>query len=270
MGARDRSGAPSSSTKYKQLATLFASSVAKGSGCPGTFIELGESFKFSGKPEAALKPFRVLHAMLRGVDNPGQQPEETNVTTNRMDCYADTRILEVNEFPKQVFKRRGNYISLHKLAHDVEQLEYLTDKFNNTGVLNALTEFKSLATNTASILAAKGIDINKPGDDREMKLQEPWVSRLAPHTDRALHIVSAPALAGPAVTPCNVSKRSELEEQYSDTGVVYTDNFLTPQALASLREFCLDSTMWYDMKNVSTIISGAVHAMTGSVICRDT
>ena len=49
MGARDRSGAPSSSAKYKQLAALFGSSVAKGSGCPGTFIELGESFKFSGK-----------------------------------------------------------------------------------------------------------------------------------------------------------------------------------------------------------------------------
>ena len=43
----------------------------------------------------------------------------------------------------------------------------------------------------------------------------------------------------------------ELEAAYtaSGPGIIHVDNLLTPRAVADLRRFCLESTIWYDFKH---------------------
>ena len=42
-----------------------------------------------------------------------------------------------------------------------------------------------------------------------------------------------------------------IEQEYlgMDPGIVYVDNFLTPEALESVRRLCLESTTFYDVRS---------------------
>src|SRR5262249_42605945 len=70
--------------------------------------------------------------------------------------------------------------------------------------------------------------------------QQAWLGARA----GAFHIADAQRLAGPAVNPVN--KVAEITEQWRTARpqLVVIDDLLTPEALESLRRFCLDSTVW--------------------------
>ena len=76
-------------------------------------------------------------------------------------------------------------------------------------------------------------------------LPQPTLDRLAPTYNRLLHLAEAPALPGPAVNPALDRAAIEANYKANGPGLTHLDGFLTTEALASLRRFCLDSTIWF-------------------------
>lgn len=74
------------------------------------------------------------------------------------------------------------------------------------------------------------------------------LERIAPTYNRALHVTKAPMLDGPAVNPEFDGEALETLYQDNGPGFICFDDFLTTEALESLRRFCLESTIWFHFR----------------------
>jgi hypothetical protein len=63
--------------------------------------------------------------------------------------------------------------------------------------------------------------------------------------NRLWHVVEAPEIPSGAVSRLD---RTVIEADYAarEPGITWVDDLLTPEALASLRRFCLESSIWFD------------------------
>ncbi len=71
---------------------------------------------------------------------------------------------------------------------------------------------------------------------------------LAPTYNRLIHLTEAPAIAGAAVNPALDRAAIEADYERNDPGFTHVDSFLTAEALAGLRRFCLESTIWCEFR----------------------
>lgn len=123
--------------------------------------------------------------------------------------------------------------SIAKLRHDAEQLRYL----RREGILGdevsaVIEQYQGLMDQ----LAARGPEARQPLDSDQTRAIRYAYNRL-------LHVRPTPrvrqALSGRW-------DAAAVERQYIDCppGVVYVDDFLSPEALDGVRRFCLESTVW--------------------------
>ena len=129
--------------------------------------------------------------------------------------------------------------SAGKLRHDIEQIEYLLAR----GAIGAeygrvLAEYRAVAA--ALPTPAAGTHI--------VDLPAPLRDRMAGTYNRLWHKYEPRALAGGALNPS--LDRSAIEADYirNQPGITHVDAFLRPEALAELRRFCLESTVWFQFK----------------------
>lgn len=144
--------------------------------------------------------------------------------------YPPRRDRSAPPFP---VRRPALFLTVPKLRHDIEQFIYLQSR----GVLG--DEFTPIIKNyesTIDRLTSSGIDTRVPLDDA--------AQRSIGHVyNRIVHVRHAPrltqALSGTWST-------AAVESQYLDNppGVVVVDDFLSSEALESVRLFCLESTVW--------------------------
>jgi len=127
--------------------------------------------------------------------------------------------------------------SRSKIRHDVEQIRYLIAR----GILAAKFE------ETAAALERAAIEL-EPQFAREgaVALPRHVQDEVGDAYNRLLHFVDAPALPGPAVNPRLDRRAVEADYARNAPGITYVDDFLTAEALAELRRFCLESTIWFD------------------------
>ena len=127
-------------------------------------------------------------------------------------------------------------ISKVKIDHDIEQFEYLVDSGYEIKKFKELIKiYKTVSSEIDCVLDTDIIPISKKHSNI-----------LANSYNRPIHILEAPALAKtPIDQDLNVG---EITNNYfnHEFGLTYIDNFLTPNALKSLREFVLGSTIWFD------------------------
>jgi hypothetical protein len=73
-------------------------------------------------------------------------------------------------------------------------------------------------------------------------------ARLGSGYNRLLHVADAPALAA---GPFGAWSPAAIEDKYraASPELVVVDDFLSAEALASLRRYCLDSTVWFDFSH---------------------
>lgn len=83
------------------------------------------------------------------------------------------------------------------------------------------------------------------GPDWRRALGAKQAASLGGALERIVHLAEAPALTGPAVNP--QLDFAALEEAYlaAEVPAVWFDALLTPEALAGLRRFCQDSTIYF-------------------------
>jgi Tfp pilus assembly protein PilF len=125
--------------------------------------------------------------------------------------------------------------SRSRLKHDAEQVQYLFDR----GILDVEHAAYRDALVRLGRRAAEGSEKTS-----RMPVSPEEFQTLAPSFNRILHYAESPKLASSAVNPgLDVSA---IEARYHATRpeVMYLDGLLTEEALASLRRFCLESTIW--------------------------
>jgi tetratricopeptide (TPR) repeat protein len=125
-----------------------------------------------------------------------------------------------------------------KLLHDLEQFRYLTAR----GILGEeFFEVIERYQRVADRLAAKGVKGAAPLDDETRR-------EIGPTYGRIVHVRDAPRLSKALSSKWDPGavERAYLGEP---PGSVVVDNFLSTEALESLRLYCLESTIWSESKS---------------------
>ena len=126
-----------------------------------------------------------------------------------------------------------------KLQHDAEQ----TRRLCRDGRIDP--SFDKVADAYEQTLAALPPDA--PPDEPIVLDDREW-RRIAPAYNRPLHLPEVPAAAQGAVNPNLDTAAIERTYRESAPNLVVVDDFLTTEALERLWRFCLDATVWYQVK----------------------
>ena len=130
-------------------------------------------------------------------------------------------------------------IAPFKLQHDAEQIRRLCSE----GRVDPL--FERIADTYEQALAALPPDA--PPEEPIALSDREW-RRIAPAYNRPLHLPEAPVAAQAAVNPDLNADEIERTYRESAPNLVVVDDFLTTDALERLWHFCLDATVWYQVK----------------------
>lgn len=126
-----------------------------------------------------------------------------------------------------------------KLRHDIEQFKHLMAR----GVLPEAAR-RDVAGYEAALAA-----LPDPVDgNTSFRLSQSLKSTLAPTYNRMVHWHQAAALPGGALHPGLDSAATEGDYLANAPGHTVVDGLLKPEALESLRRFCLESTIWYSCR----------------------
>ncbi len=126
------------------------------------------------------------------------------------------------------------YTTPAKLRHDIEQYRYLLDK----KLLPAA--FDQEIAPYERVLE----EIGSTGGRTALTTQQR--SRIAGTYNKLVHLAQAPALEVSPLNPNLDIDAVETDYFANAPGITYFDDFLTPEALEALRNFCLESTIWFD------------------------
>jgi len=138
-------------------------------------------------------------------------------------------------------------ISLLKLRHDIEQIDYLKDYLKGSGG----EEFVDLKARLETVkgLYEEAIKLHPPGipESSILPLNDAQKELIGGVYNKLWYRPSLPRLEGPAIRELDIKA---ILERYRSTGhgVVVIDNLLTPEALSIVRRACLESTIWFELK----------------------
>jgi tetratricopeptide (TPR) repeat protein len=127
-----------------------------------------------------------------------------------------------------------------KLRHDLDQIHYLgTQGISSDSLHRAAKEYERLLAEIEWGKESHGV----------VELLEVQHARIAAVYNRAAHVADAPAVQGSPINPLLDTRAVTRDYFAAAPGMVYFDGFLTNEALAGLRQFCLRSTLWYDFSH---------------------
>jgi len=128
-----------------------------------------------------------------------------------------------------------------KLLHDAAQFQLLSER-RRDGL-----RFAALARAYA--------EVAKDVSEGVTSLSSHQLDRLGNNYNTSINVFSAPEMINGAVN--KQLNRDALTRQFkaSRTGVVFFDHLLTPQALASLRRYLLESTIWHDFSHIRGFVA---------------
>ena len=134
--------------------------------------------------------------------------------------------------------QRFKIISKAKIEHDIEQFEYLASKNYD---IKKFTDLALLYKEVAS-------EIKWPSDTSFINLNNKYQSLLKDSYNRILHKLESPKLKEEVIN--NSLNIEQITNDYfnHEFGLTYIDNFLSSKAIESLRDFLLESTIWFNVK----------------------
>lgn len=127
-----------------------------------------------------------------------------------------------------------------KLVHDIEQFHYLS----------ALGRLPPAFRPTIARFEAGLAELRGAKHDGRIVPLPAGIAELEPQAyGRLVHLAPAPALAESPLNPALDGAAIEAAYFANPPGLAAIDDFLTAEALASLRRFCLESTVWFDFSH---------------------
>lgn len=140
-------------------------------------------------------------------------------------------------------------ISRAKLDHDIEQFEHLRAKgLLPSGFDAQLDGYRAVRDS-----------LDPAVECAPMALQPQQASRIAASYNRVVHLPRQQAFAGEALNPA--LDFPAIERRYADASppLAVVDDLLDADALAQLRAFCLDATIWFDCKADDGYVGAYLH-----------
>ena len=129
--------------------------------------------------------------------------------------------------------------SLSKLAHDAEQFEHLARVGDDAARMHALGA--SYARIHDLVRARHATSHLRPLTDSDL-------ARIGDTYNRLLYRPDAPRIAGGALNPSIDWRAVERDYFARAPGITWIDGLLTDAALASLRRYCLEATIWFTFR----------------------
>jgi hypothetical protein len=141
--------------------------------------------------------------------------------------------------PQLAFSPRDMAVNPTKLRHDCEQIEYLLGR----GLLPAL--YREVLADYRALLAELGpmpdLTLVVPFD----AARHPLVARTY---KRPIHVDQTAPPSGPLINPALDDREISRRYREAQPNVIAIDGLVTQEALQALRTFCLDSTIWNNVK----------------------
>jgi tetratricopeptide (TPR) repeat protein len=128
-----------------------------------------------------------------------------------------------------------------KLVHDAAQFRFLSERHRDG------RRFEALARAYAEV--AKDV----PEDVTSLSSQQ--LDRLGDTYNTSIHVFSAPEMNNGAVNKQLNGDALTRQFKAGRTGIVFFDHLLTPQALATLRRYLLESTIWHDFSHIRGFVA---------------
>lgn len=156
-----------------------------------------------------------------------------------LDHFARTYELRRGDDRTTIARASLTTASRHKLAHDAEQFLYIAARTRERA------RFERLARHYRTVAGQL--------DDAVSTLSATQRDALGADYNGPIHLRAAPEVAGSAI-----GARAGLAEataQFDAQGASFIDDLLTPAALAALRRFLLESTIWHDFSHIDGFVA---------------
>lgn len=215
---------------------------------PGLFAahnELGIALHETGRWDDAVARYRVAldckGEPAVALRNLGHALKRLGRTAEAVACYRGAAAHRLtDDAPDDTTAALATYATTSrvKLAHDIEQLSYLAARGGAVASSAPLENYRAVL-DTVARRAAQSATVRLTDDERR---------RLGPHYNRLLQVAEAPAQPD---GPFGAWQPEAIEEAYlaARPELAVIDDFLSPTALAALRRYCLESTMWFDFSH---------------------
>jgi tetratricopeptide (TPR) repeat protein len=158
-----------------------------------------------------------------------------------LDHFARTYELRRGEDRSGLANKSLTWAARDKLLHDAEQFRYLAERRRDR------LRFEALARNYEAV--AEGVA------QRAVPLSDAQLDALGEDYNTAIHIAGAPEIAGRAISERR--DRDVLVQRFREheAGAVWFDDLLTPEALAALKRYLLESTIWHDFSHIGGFVA---------------
>ena len=128
-----------------------------------------------------------------------------------------------------------------KLLHDAAQFRFLSGRRRDG------PRFESLARAYAEV--AKDV----PEDITNLSTNQ--LERLGDNYNTSINVFSAPEMINGAVNKQLSADALTRQFREHETGIAFFDQLLTPQALAGLKRYLLESTIWHDFSHIRGFVA---------------
>ena len=194
----------------------FDDAIARAPRLLPAHLHRGEALRQIGRFDAAARSYRQALELRRGPDSVAPESEREYL----FGCA-----------------------SVHKLRHDIEQFEYLLERgIQPDRLAPALDAYRQTLAEFEST----------PGD-LVRRLTPAQRARLDHTYNRPTHIAT-PAVPGSLLDPSLDGADIERRYRAGKPEIVVVDGLLRPEALAAIRDFCLESTVWYEFSKTGGYI----------------
>ncbi len=158
-----------------------------------------------------------------------------------LDHFARTYELRRGEDRSGIAAKTLTMATRSKLLHDAEQFRFLSGRRRDR------PRFEALARNYE--------EVAKEVAEQATTLFGRQIDVLGEDYNTAINICGAPELPGRTVSarPDHDALMRRFKEQ--QTGAVWFDGLLTPPALAGLKRYLLESTIWHDFSHIGGFVA---------------
>jgi len=224
---------------------LFDDAIAYEPGHVAAHYNRGAALAALGRTLEAIKGFSRVCAL-----DPGHY--EAHRALGFLWLAAGDRGRSLDHFARTYELRRGDdrldgrakfltFATRSKLHHDAEQFRYLAERRRDRARFDALAR------------AYESVTTDFPDQPTELSPQQQEL--LGDDYNTAIAVSDSPEMAAGAVAVRRDVEDLTRQFQAGPTGAICFDDLLTPQALAALRRFLLESTIWHDFSHIGGFIA---------------
>jgi tetratricopeptide (TPR) repeat protein len=196
---------------------------------------LGVAYRDHGQLDEAIAAFTQTLALRPGYVKAHYDRAFAHVWKGDMDCALDDFSASADTKQNHGWPIQETTVSKARMKHDAEQARYLMGRGvlgpNHKGYLDMLEQLRRRAE-------------QEPASSWRMPVNKEEMTAIAPSFNRILHVADCPPLPGGSVNPTLDVAAIEARYNGKKPEIVTVDGLLTAAALAALRRFCLESTIW--------------------------